>query len=932
MRPSHCQTTAILGVVTAAASLCLAGLSMADDVHAPVKKQTNIPAEGLGPALQALAKERNFQIVYVSEQINVLRTKGASGELTPEEALKGLLNGTGFTFKYLDEKTVTIVPVGTRSDATKPAASATPETSASTAADAMPHEGKKGFWDRLRLAQVAMDQSASSRSESSEKANDSAASEEDSKLEEIVVTATRQARLLSTVPISASAFSRKSLDAQGVNQIDDIALITPGVTFTRGNSGTTQIAIRGISSDSGASTTGVYIDDTPVQSRVIGFSSTTVFPNVFDLERVEILRGPQGTLFGAGSEGGTVRFITPQPSLTDYTDYTKGELGFTEHGDPSFEAGAALGGPLVENEIGLRISASYRRDGGYTDRVDRFGGALIAKDDDWQNSYNARAALAFQPVDHLLITPSFYYQNIYINDSQTYWEYLSNPGQGQFNNGAPVTAPFQATSYLPALNVNYEADYFTITSNTSFYEQDNQNNRDLSALIPNDLGVAISPTHPVPGDPDYQSQDLFITSQKAFTEEIRVQSNHLDSRFTWVAGVFYQHEHQLSDQYVPDTPASFNQLVEAALGGSTEQIFGMGLADGKYSYRSLIDSIDKQIAGFGEVNMKVVGGLTLTAGLRAQRSTFSFTNRSDGPFNGGLTVVNGNESETPVIPKYGVSYQINSGNLVYATAAKGFRTGGANAAIPARCDADLAELGYTSAPDSYKSDSVWSYEVGSKNRLFDGRVRLESSVFDIKWSGIQQQVILGTGCGLNFVANLGKATSSGFDFQGEFLATDHLTTGMALGYNRAVFDQSILSSPDTVTGIRPVLVRAGDSLGVNPWTVAMNAQYDFVAWGRSGYIRADDQFASRQTTPTPAEDPGNETYAPGLVEMPQMNLLSLRLGTRFNNGVGLSLFVKNVFDSHPILSRTQTGSNLDLIYVDRTFRPRTIGITITSRL
>ena len=760
----------------------------------------------------------------------------------------------------------------------------------------------------------------------------STTSEQDSKLEEIIVTATRQARLLSTVPISASAFSEKTFDAQGVKQIDDIALITPGVTFTRGNSGSTQIAIRGISSDSGASTTGVYIDDTPVQSRVIGFSSTTVFPNVFDLERVEILRGPQGTLFGAGSEGGTVRFITPQPSLTDYTDYARGELGFTEHGDPSFEARAAIGGPLVENTIGFRASASYRRDGGYTNRVERFGGTLIAKDDDWQNSYNARVAFAFEPVDRLLITPSFYYQNIYINDSQTYWEYLSNPGKGRFNNGAPVTAPFQAISYLPALNINYETDSFTITSNTSFYEQDNQNNRDLSALIPNDLGIMLSPTHPVPGDPDYRSQDLFITSQKAFTQEIRIQSNSIDSRFTWVAGMFYQHEHQSSDQYVPDTAAAFNQLVEIALGGSTEQIFGMGLADGRYSYRSLINSLDKQLAGFGEANLKIAGGLTLTAGLRVERSTFSFTNRSDGPFNGGLTVVNGTESETPVIPKYGVSYQISPGNLVYATAAKGFRTGGANAAIPARCDADLALLGYNSAPDSYKSDSVWSYEVGSKNRLFGGRVRLESSIFDIKWSGIQEQVILGTGCGLNFVANLGKATSRGFDFQGEFLATNHLTTGLALGYNHAAFDQSILSPPDSVTGLRPVLVRKGDSLGVNPWTLAMNAQYDFLAWGRNTYLRVDDQFATRQSIPTPAEDPGNQTYASGLVEMPQTNLFSIRLGTRFSNGVDLSIFVKNAFDSHPILSRNQTGSNLDLIYADRTFRPRTIGITITSRL
>ncbi|MEP6547606.1 MAG: TonB-dependent receptor [Gammaproteobacteria bacterium] len=758
-----------------------------------------------------------------------------------------------------------------------------------------------------------------------------AGSSEQTGLEEIVVTATRQARLLNTVPISASAFSQKSLDAQGVNQIDDIALITPGVTFTRGNSGSTSIAIRGISSESGASTTGIYIDDTPVQSRVIGFSSTSVFPNVFDLQRVEILRGPQGTVFGAGSEGGTIRFITPQPSLTEYTDYTKGELGFTEHGDPSFEAGAAVGGPIVNDVIGFRASASYRRDGGYTDRVDRFSGNMIAKFDDWQNTYTARLALAFQPIENLLIMPSFYYQNIYINDSQTYWEYLSNPDEHQFKNGAPVTAPFQGTSYLPALNINYKADYFTITSNTSYYEQDNQNNRDLSALIPNDLGIAISPTHPVPGDPTYSDQDIFLTSQKAFTQEVRIQSNDPDARLSWLAGAFYQHELQSSNQYVPDTPEAFNALVEAAFGQTTEQVFGMGLYQGKYSYTSFIDSIDKQIAGFGEVNFKVVGGLTLTAGVRVEHATFAFTNTSNGPFNGGLSVVNGSESETPIIPKYGISYQLNPANLFYATASKGFRPGGANPAIPARCDADLAELGYTSAPDSYKSDSVWSYEIGSKNRLLDGRLRLDTSIFDVKWSGIQQQVILGTGCGLDFVANLGKATSRGFDFQGEFLPVDHLTTGVSLGYNHAVFDQSLLSPPDPVTGVRPVLVRAGDSLGVNPWTVALNAQYDFVAFGHNSYVRADDQFASRQSTPTNSEDPGNETYAPGLVPLPQTNLLSLRLGTRFANGVELSLFAKNVFDSHPILSRNQTGSNIDTIYVDRTFRPRTIGITITSR-
>lgn len=931
MRPLQRQAMAVFCAVTATAGLSFAKISLAEDVHAATKRPTTIPAESLGLALQTLAKERHFQIVYVSEQINALRTKGVNGDLTPEEALRALLSGTGFTFKYVDEKTVTIVPAAPRSDSTWAPSPMVGQPTATSNNSEISKDSKKSFWERLRFAQLSNRQTVVVKAEALEKSRGSDSAESDARLEEVLVTATRQPRLLSSIPISASAFTRKDMDDQGVSLIDDLALMTPGVTFTRGNSGTTQIAIRGISSDSGASTTGVYIDDTPVQSRVIGFSSTTVFPNVFDLERIEILRGPQGTLFGAGSEGGTVRFITPPPSLTDYTDYTRGELGFTENGDPTFEARTAIGGPMIENEVGFRLSLSYRQDGGYTDRVDRFTGNPINKNDDWQNSFNARLAIAWQPIDHLMITPTFYYQYLYINDSQTYWEYLSNPGSGQFNNGAPVTAPFQAISYLPALNVNYTANRFTVTANTSYYEQDNRNNRDLSALIPNDLGVEITPTHPVPGYPNYASQDLFMTSQKAFTQEIRIQSNKLDSRLTWLAGLFYQHEHQSSDQYVPDTPASFERLVETALGESVQQAFGMGLADGVYSYRSLIDSLDTQIAGFGEVNFKLIGGLTLIAGLRVEHSTFSFTNRSDGPFNGGRTVMTGTESETPAIPKYGISYQIDSHNLLYATASKGFRTGGANAAIPARCDADLAELGYAKAPDAYKADSVWSYEIGSKNQLLDGRLRLETSIFHIKWSEIQQQVTLGTGCGLNFVANLGKATSRGFDFQGEYLANEHFKAAIALGYNHAAFDQSIASPPDPVTGIPAVLVRAGDSLGVNPWTAALSMQYDFFWSGHKGYLRVDDQFASRQSMPTPSEDSGNQTYASGLVPLPRTNLLGLRLGTRFRNGVDLSLFVKNALDAHPILSRNQTGSNLDLIYADRTFRPRTIGVTITSK-
>src|SRR4030081_998696 len=167
-------------------------------------------------------------------------------------------------------------------------------------------------------------------------------------LSEVVVTATRREERLQDVPISVSAFSQEKIDAQGLRDIDDLTRLSPGIAFQRNGNGSSanyndensDINIRGIDSQAGTSTTGIYIDDTPIQSRHIGFGAVNAFPALFDLDRVEVLRGPQGTLFGAGAEGGVVRFITPQPSLTKDSGYARAEVGTTEHGGMSYEAGA----------------------------------------------------------------------------------------------------------------------------------------------------------------------------------------------------------------------------------------------------------------------------------------------------------------------------------------------------------------------------------------------------------------------------------------------------------------------------------------------------------------------------------------------------------------------------------------------------------------
>src|SRR5579863_945957 len=194
-------------------------------------------------------------------------------------------------------------------------------------------------------------------------------------LQEVVVTATRHEEALSRVPISVTAFTQDTMDQKGIKDFLDIAKFTPGVSID--NSATNAISIRGISSSGGAGTTGIYIDDTPIQMRSVGFNPDDTLPKTFDLDRVEVLRGPQGTLFGAGAEGGAVRYILTQPSAVKTDTYIRSEASYTQFGQPSAEFGIAHGQPIVDGTFGVRASIWYRYDGGWIDRLDDSTGAVI---------------------------------------------------------------------------------------------------------------------------------------------------------------------------------------------------------------------------------------------------------------------------------------------------------------------------------------------------------------------------------------------------------------------------------------------------------------------------------------------------------------------------------------------------------------------------
>jgi iron complex outermembrane receptor protein len=774
---------------------------------------------------------------------------------------------------------------------------------------------------------------------------------------EITVTATRREESLSKVPISVSAFSQETMDQRGVKDITDLVRYTPGVSIDQ--TGTNAISIRGISSSGGAGTTGIYIDDTPIQMRSVGFNPDDTLPKTFDLDRVEVLRGPQGTLFGAGSEGGTVRYILTQPSVTKSSTYVRSEVSYTEYGDPSYEAGVAQGGPIVDGVLGFRVSAWYRKDGGWIDRIDPTTRDVVDSNANYAETAVFRVAGLWKPVDALSVTPSIFYQNRQLHDDDTYWPAYSNPSAGKFLNANPDRNPVPDKFYLPALKIEADLGKVRLVSNTSYYHRDETTGYEGTVYNlsyfqslgwpAGGLGVACG-TPPVGGcflNPseyplidtsgihlpaalaNYRSPATVLNQQRSVTEELRLESNDPTSRFVWTVGAFWQVSRELSLEQLYDP--GMNNLLETLFGDNALDLFGENILPNGDDYYNLNTVHDRQIAGFGELTYSLTDELKVTLGGRVARTSFDISSFQDGPENFGPSGPNtASQSETPFTPKAGLSYQMDPNNLFYFTYAKGFRVGGANPPLPSYCSEPLIAEGYASgqAPPTYKSDSTQSYEIGAKNN-FDNILKVASSIYYIRWNQIQQSVYVSGDCGLQFTDNLGTAAAKGFDLQADAtLGPFNIET--AVGYTDARY----------IRTSKNLLAIDGDA----PWNVSAGVQYNFTALTHPSFARLDYEFTSRNPWLAAIQDPRSSQYTqypyPISYSLPSTAFVQFRTGMELNGGWQVSFFIDNLTNTHVTTNyeRTFTDANNPNYpppgpqYNNYTFRPRTFGITGTLHL
>jgi len=827
--------------------------------QSPDSLSIDIGAQPLSQALTEFAERTGLQLIYVSELAKGRASKGAHAGAPPFEALEQLLDGTGLSFEFLNARTVRIFVAAGESPPAHPAVPA----------------------GMVARAERRVDPVATA-------------------LGEITVTASKRDEALSKVPISISVWTSAAMDVSGARNMSKVAALTPGIEFDsypdQGPGIQTNIAIRGVNSRDG-STTSIYLDDTPIpMDRASTFGRA--FPLTFDLDRIEILRGPQGTLAGEGAEGGVVRFITKQPGMSGFTGFALVEMATTENGDQSFAAEVAGDGSLVADRVGFRLAASTARMGGYVDRVNPFTGATVDDDSNRERRDGVHAAIAIAPTDSTRITPAIYYQSVDVDDTSSFYTYLSSPDDGVFRSGKLLQQWATDRFYVPSLTIAVTFGLVEVVSATAYIDRsaeaivDGTNNRFF--FWPNPLG----PEYPV----SYTNArgGLASLSQRVISEELRVVSREPGARLAWIAGASF-----LEADYVEN-----QGIVTAAL------------ADGGFvNGAAFVSRSTRQIGGFGQLSIQMTDRITATAGLRIERAQFH-SRQGVGAIGGDPTqqLFDVADAATLTAPRFSLSIQADPHNLYYATIAKGYRMGGPNALVGFACPADT--------PPSYDPDSLWSVELGAKNNLLSGRLRLDSAVFYARWRRLQTQIPFPE-CGFGFTTNAGEAVSRGVDFGAELLLTEGLKLGLTAAYVDAHYTNTVMLNGAVVVG-------RGDAIGAlpivaAPWTITATADYQLQrGTGFTIDLHAQNVYHSRNPGPFTSDNPDAVVYAPARRPNPATNQLDLRATATWKSA-GVTLFVNNVLNSQPTLQR-RNYTAIDTLFYATTLRPRTVGLSVIWQL
>jgi iron complex outermembrane recepter protein len=727
-------------------------------------------------------------------------------------------------------------------------------------------------------------------------------------LEEVLVTAEKRESTVQKTPISVTALSGADLQSQGISDLLNVAQQVPGVSFKTSGPGQTEFEIRGLTSTGGESpTVGFYLDETALTPPAMAQNGKVVIdPNLFDLNRVEILRGPQGTLYGAGSMGGTIKLVTNAPDTKRVAADAQGIFSGTDGGGFNHTENAMLNLPLLPDVAALRLVVTDKHIQGWIDRnvLDPFptelevppgsgnfqraavANAPVAKqitESNTENLKGARGKLLVQPMDGLSITAGVLYQEIKQSGPNTI---DVPPGNEAHYQPFDVAEPFRDTFNLQDLDIKYDFDGFQVVAATANWTRQQNQTQDISEAMQYYIGGFLGPPNQFPFStaagglgPGTISEDDYT---RQLSEELRVASTG-DGPLQWLFGGYYSTFHATSHVF------SFYD-------GFTAIFDTNNLADN----HRLLD-VD-QYAAFGEASYMMPFDLKATVGARYYNfHSNSATSVSGVSANGTSATLYGIAQNSGVSPKVNLAY-IPSDNLtVYGTISKGFRPGGPNSPIPPPCP---------TAPTQFAPDTVWSYEVGEKAKALDSRVSINGDVYYEDWRNLQQQVA--PGCGFKFTTNAGKAKVYGAELEASIILVPGLILSQSVGYTHA---RNATTVPDAgvTDGDRLLDVPEVTSNTSLTYRYPLPGAMNLIARVNNNYVDSIQDITFTRNT------------------LPSYDLVDTRVGVETDHW-SATLFVDNLTNKIALLSDTGAlSANINILNRVATNQPRTIGADLNYR-
>jgi iron complex outermembrane recepter protein len=734
-------------------------------------------------------------------------------------------------------------------------------------------------------------------------------------LGEVIVTATKRAERLQDVSESISAFDSSDIAMRGLDRIDDVAKYIPGLSLAQREPGGTTIVFRGVASSGiqfgAVSSSALYLDEQPITQ-----SGRSPDPRFIDIERVEALRGPQGTLYGSSSQSGTLRVITNKPDPSGFDAWAEASVNQVEDGDTGYDISAMLNIPLADR-LALRLVGFAAEDAGYIDNVlspsqgGTFDNANVVDEDvNSIETTGARAALRLDVSDDVNLTLGLVYQDLSANGHSDV-----SPDAGDLNQVRFEEETLEDEWYQAALTLNASTGIGDLTIAASYFDRDFFYEADASdyEFNFNQSGYVV---YDFGGDPRGFANNSEVTEITTF--EARLQSNNdAESRWSWLGGVFYSKEesHTQFNSFVrgyADTPAFayFAYLEYNVYNGVLEPTDQWWLG--------LYDTELEQVAVFGEVSFDVTENFTITAGGRWFEYDRKFDLIQEAPlgFSGfSRTDAQTSTKDDDIVGKVNLTYRIDNDRMVYFTWSEGFRNGGANPVRPASI-----------LPREFSSDTLTNWELGAKTEWMDNRLRLNVAAYHMSWDDFAVQVEDPQPAvfQLGFV-NLPTAEIDGIEAEFTFVVNDAWQIDATLGYNDAqISEATVLTLEDEDGNVFTRPVEKGARLPLTPeWSGALG-----IEWRGRGQLMNAQPFARLDLAYVGEVVSNLEGFESvvgqaGVATLPGYETGDFRIGLEGERWTG-SLFVDNLWDERAVTFR----SNRWAAPRESIIRPRTYGLQL----